>query len=97
MTADLTLGQKSTAFSALAVNTTNVPYVPYIMYELGLFPISGDTTPGTVYMDIIDGERFPRRGGYYHNTSNAGLGYVNANYTRSPAYAYYGVRSGFVE
>ena len=97
VTADLTLGQKSTAFSALAVNTANVPYVPYIMYELGLFPISGDTTPGTVYMDIVEGERFPRRGGGYSGTSNTGLGSVYAVYTRSGTNTYYGVRSGFVE
>ena len=97
VTADLTLGQKTTAFKDLAVNTANVPHVPYIMYELGLFPISGDTTPGTVYIDIVDGERFPRRGGYCGNASYAGLGCVSAYSTRSYTSAYYGVRSGFVE
>jgi len=97
VTADLTLGGKSTAFKDLAVNTANVPYVPCIMQELGLFPISGDTTPGTVYMDIIAGERFPRRGGFCNYASYAGLGCVFANYARSHTYANYGVRSGFFE
>lgn len=97
VTADLTLGQKSTAFKDLAVNSANVPYVPYIMYELGLFPISGDQTPGTVYMDIIAGERFPRRGGGCSYTSGAGLGYVGGNSDRSNTSTACGVRSGFVE
>jgi len=39
-------------------------------------------------------ERFPRRGGNYNNTSNTGLGYVNANNTRSNTNTNYGVRSG---
>ena len=39
------------------------------------------------------GERFPRRGGNYNNTSNAGLGYVNSNNTRGDDNANYGGRS----
>lgn len=38
--------------------------------------------------------RFPRRGGNYNNTSNTGLGYVNANNTRGNTNTNYGVRSG---
>ena len=94
---DTTLGQKSTAFKDLAVNTANVPYVPSIMYELGLFPISGDQTQGTVYIDFTTAERFPRRGGHYNNSSIPGLGCVLAYVSRSGASAYYGVRSGFLE
>lgn len=94
---DTTLGQKSTAFKDLAVNSVNVPYVPYIMYELGLFPISGDTTPGTVYIDFTTAERFPRRGGHCFYVSGAGLGGVHAYNARSLTSANYGVRSGFVE
>lgn len=94
---DTTLGQKSTAFKDLAVNTANVPYVPSIMYELGLFPISGDQTQGTVYIEFTTAERFPRRGGGYVNTSNSGLGYVHANSTRGYAGTICGVRSGFLE
>ena len=91
------VGQKSTAFKDLAVDSTHVPYVPSIMMELGLFPISGDTTPGTVYIDFADAERFPRRGGLCYSTSNAGLGGVSANAARSNSGTHYGVRSGFVE
>lgn len=36
--------------------------------------------------------RFPRRGGNYNNTSNAGLGYVNSNNTRGNTNTNYGAR-----
>ena len=96
VTADTTIGEKSTAFKDLAVNASNVPFVPAIMQELGLFPISGDDTLGTMYLNP-SGERFPRRGGGYLNTSGAGLGYVNGNGTRGGSYVHYGVRSAYVE
>ncbi|MDD2647333.1 MAG: hypothetical protein PHI27_06460 [Eubacteriales bacterium] len=66
---------RGTSFSALGVNSTNVPYVPHILKELGLFPISGDTTQGSVGVRFAEGEYVPRRGGNYSNTSGAGLGY----------------------
>ena len=94
---DQSIGQKSTAFASLAVNSTNVPHIPYIMFELGLFPISGDTTQGTVYHNFDGGERFPRRGGSYNDTSNAGLAFVDSYNGRGYANVPYGVRSGFVE
>ena len=96
VTADTTIGEKSTSFKDLAVNSTNLPYVPCIMRELGLFPISGDTTQGNTYINF-SGERFPRRGGYYYVTGYAGLGYVGASLARSNAFTFYGVRSGFLE
>ena len=37
--------------------------------------------------------RFPRRGGNYNDTSNAGLGYVNANNERGNENTNYGGRS----
>ena len=37
--------------------------------------------------------RFPRRGGNYNDTSNAGLGYVNGNNERGNENANYGGRS----
>lgn len=91
------IGSRNNAFKDMAVNSENVPYVPYILYELGLFPISGDTTQGSCYVNFDGGERFPRRGGYYSYTSNAGLGYVGCSYARSYTLIRYGVRSGFVE
>ena len=89
-------GQKSTSFAQLAVNTTNVPYVPAILQELGIFPISGDDTQGTTYHDFSGGERFPRRGGYYY-TSSAGLGYVLSYNVRGSSSVAYGVRSAYLE
>ena len=90
-------GQKSTSFAQLAVNTTNVPYVPAILQELGIFPISGDDTQGTIYHDFSGGERFPRRGGHYGHASNTGLGYVNSGSTRGNSNVSYGVRSAYLE
>lgn len=90
---DFTLGQKSTSFANLAVNTTHLPYVPSIVKELGLFPTgSGDSTPGNYYINFATGEFFPRRGGYYSSGSYAGLGCVYANYARGLASPYYGCR-----
>lgn len=91
------IGQKGTLFKDLAVNTSNVPYVPYILQELGIFPISGDDTQGNTYHDFNGGERFPRRGGTYGFTSYAGLGYVNSYYTRGFSNVDYGVRSAYLE
>ena len=91
------IGQKSTSFKDLAVNSTNVPYVPAILKELGIFPISGDQTQGNTYHDFNGGERFPRRGGTYYNTSNAGLGYVDSHGARGNSGVYYGVRSAYLE
>ena len=98
---DLTINaDKNTAFSNLAVNTEHVPFVPAILQELGLFPISGDTTQGTVYVHFSNtttDERFPRRGGGYDSTSSAGLAFVHSHGARGHSGPYYGARSGFVE
>lgn len=88
----------SRAFKDLTANAVNVPYIPTILQELGIFPITGDTTQGTVYYrNHVTTEYIPRRGGSYNNTSGAGLGCVGANYSRSFANAFYGVRSAFLE
>lgn len=88
---------RNTAFKDLLVNATNVPYVPAILMELGIFPISGDDTQGQTYVKFSAGEFFPRRGGDYVITSYAGLGCVSANDPRAHAYVVFGVRSAFVE
>ena len=90
------IGQKSTSFKDLAVNSTNVPYVPAILKELGIFPISGDQTQGNTYHDFNGGERFPRRGGCF-STALAGMGYVNSYYVRGSSSVHYGVRSAYCE
>lgn len=83
---------RGTAFTGLAVNSTNVPVIPCILRELGLFPCTGDNvTQGTFYVNL-SGERVARRGGYYSYASYAGLGFLYGGYTRSYASAYYGSR-----
>lgn len=93
------LANKSTAFKDLARNTSHVPYVPAILQELGIFPISGDQTQGTVYHNFTaeNTERFPRRGGYYSDASYTGLGCCSSHSGRGVSNVSYGVRSGFDE
>lgn len=80
-------------FKDLLVNSTNVPYVPHILKELGLFPTgAGDTTEGYYYIHMTSAERFPRRGGYYSDASGAGLGCVISNDVRGYTYAACGCR-----
>ena len=77
----------------MAYNATNLPYIPSIVKELGLFPTdSNDNTEGYYYQHMTQDERFPRRGGGYDYTSSAGLGYVTSNYPRGHAGAGYGCR-----
>jgi len=84
---------RGTNFKDLAYNATNLPYVPSIVKELGLFPTgSGDNTEGYYYQHMTQEERFPRRGGYYLSPSSAGLGYVNSSHPRGYAYTGYGCR-----
>lgn len=89
--------QRNTAFKDLAVNATNMPYVPHILKELGLFPLAGSTTQGQVYIQMTADERFPRRGGHYNSTSYAGLGYVNSYNSRANSSVYYGARPRSLE
>ena len=85
---------RGTYFKDLKANTERLPYVPYIVKELGLFPTgSDDKTEGYYYVYMGQGERFPRRGGVYSDTGSAGLGYVLSNNPRGDVSAYYGGRS----
>ena len=88
---------RSTSFKDLAVNATNIPHIPAIIKELGLFPCTGDTTQGLTYVSFTEAERFPRRGGLYINTSNAGLGYGNSCYSRANSNVNYGARPRSLE
>lgn len=71
---------------------TNLPCVPYIMRELGLFPTQESAMKGYSYMQFTAGERVPRRGGCCNDGGLVGLGFEDCNYPRSYAYWYYGVR-----
>lgn len=84
---------RGTSFKDLAYNATNLPYVPSIVKELGLFPTgSDDKTEGYYFQQMTQDERFPRRGGNYTATINSGLGYVNAAYSRGDWGVQYGSR-----
>lgn len=83
---------RGTDFKSLGVNSANLPYIPHIVRELGLFPTSGSTMRGYYYMQFINEERFPRRGGHYFNGGYIGLGCENCSNPRSHAYWYYGAR-----
>lgn len=83
---------RGTNFNALAVNSTNLPYIPHIVRELGLFPTTGSTMRGYYYMQFADAERFPRRGGGYGNGGAIGLGCEYCYGPRSGASWYYGAR-----
>jgi len=83
---------RGTAFKDMAVNTANLPYVPYILYELGLAPIPGMTVQGYFYVQMTQDERVARRGGNSNGTSSAGLAFLYCYYPRSRANVLYGGR-----
>lgn len=83
---------RGTNFKDLAVNSENLPYIPYIVRELGLFPTTGSTMKGYNYMQFTTDERFPRRGGAYYDGSSFGLGCEHCNSPRSYALWVYGAR-----
>lgn len=83
---------RGTTFTSMGVNTANVPYMPSIMYELGLAPIPGTKVRGYFYVHMTRDERVARRGGYYYSTSDAGVAYLNCYNPRSGSGAYYGGR-----
>lgn len=75
---------RGTDFKSLGVNSANLPYIPHIVRELGLFPTSGSTMRGYYYMQFINEERFPRRGGCYSGGA-IGLGYESCGNPRGDA------------
>ena len=81
----------ATDFRELAANSKNVPYVPAILKELGLFPTKGSTTTGPVQVAFDKQEHFPRAGGDFAS-GNAGFGSLDCNQTRTAAGRNYGVR-----
>lgn len=83
---------RGTSFKDLAVNSTNLPHIPYIVRELGLFPTTGSTMKGYNYMQFTTDERFPRRGGSGNYGSYFGLGFEYCSDPRSNAGRYFGAR-----
>lgn len=83
---------RGTNFKDIAVNDSNVPYMPYIMYELGLAPIPGTNVQGYFNIQMTSEERVARRSGRYSNTSYSGVAALNFNNHRTSVQAFYGAR-----
>lgn len=83
---------RGVTFKSMGVNATNVPYMPSIMYELGLAPVPGTNVQGYFYVQMTKDERVARRGGYCDSTSSAGMAFLHCYYPRSGAGAGYGGR-----
>ncbi len=83
---------RNTAFKDVAVNSTNLPFVPYILYELGLAPLPGTTVDGTLSIQFTAEERICRRGGSYTSQSNAGIASLGCYLARNSNHEYYGAR-----
>lgn len=81
-----------TNFKDLVANSANLPYIPHIVRELGLFPTTGSTMRGYYYMQFTDAERCPRRGGVYYGGGYIGLGFEDCSDPRSLAHRVYGAR-----
>lgn len=84
--------QRNTAFKDVAVNGANMPYVPTILYELGLCPLPGTTVDGTLYVQFTAEERVARRGGTYRSAAGAGVACLHCLDPRSYSYVSYGAR-----
>lgn len=83
---------RGTTWKDMGVNSTNLPYVPSILYELGLAPVPGCTVQGYFYVQMTQDERVARRGGGCNGASGAGMAYLGCLSPRSHAGAYYGGR-----
>lgn len=70
-------------FKDLTANSANLPYVPHIVRELGLFPTVGSATPGNYAVAFTRSERMPVRGAAMTAGGYAGLGYVMATNGRT--------------
>lgn len=85
-------------FKDLKANEVNVPHVPYILRELGIFPTQGSKTEGYYWLRNHEGQEYmPRRGGSYINGAIAGLGCLDCSYPRSAVGVASGARGRFME
>jgi hypothetical protein len=69
--------------------------VPARMKQLGLFPVGAGLGGDSIYTNN-NGERLPFRGGYWGNTSGAGVFALNLNSPRSLAGTSFGFRCAYV-
>ena len=85
-------GMAYSPFKDIKVNTSRMPYVPSILYELGLAPIPGTTVDGYVEFDLTREEQLPRRSGYaVHST--AGIAWLDFHESRTSIRDYCGSRA----
>lgn len=89
---------KNVGFTSLT-KASDLPYVPALLKELGIFPSLPDSaTQGVAYYTNTEGAEFiPRRGGSFYYGSYAGLGCVSCLNPRGSVGTGFGVRSAFVE
>ena len=92
ITLDTVTPYRGTYFKDLAYNSVNLPHIPYIVRELGLFPTQGSQMAGYYYMQFTQDERFPRRGGASSSGGGIGLGYEHCSNPRSTTDWNYGAR-----
>lgn len=83
---------RSTAYKNIAVDSTTLPYVPSILYELGLCPLPSTTVDGMIYVMFTKDERVARRGGYYAGAPGAGVAGLRCYHARAIADVDYGSR-----
>lgn len=62
-----------TSFADIAVNTDNMPYVPTILYELGLAPLEGTTVGGSIRIPYTSEKCVFSRGGRSNDPMASGM------------------------
>ncbi|MCM1578714.1 MAG: hypothetical protein NC078_07965, partial [Ruminococcus sp.] len=87
-------------------NDTNVKFkdvkavsgvsIPKILIAAGLFPDSGQSTPGH-YWARNNGERLPFRGSSFNGASGGGVSALSLNHARSRVHSDVSFRSAFVD
>ncbi len=84
--------EHQTAFKDVVANSSNLPFVPCIVRELGIFPTPGSNTRG-LYRILFKRElRMARTGGSWTNLSNSGLGYIYISFSNESRVEYIGAR-----
>lgn len=87
------------SFASVSAASTVCTAAKEILYALGILPDSTtfDYESDYFYVNNGNAERFPIRGGYWSNGTNAGVFYSNFYNARTNAYGGIGFRSAFYE
>lgn len=62
---------RSVVFNTIQVDTSEITYMPYIMYELGLAPLPGTQLQHVLYWDQLNAARHWNAGRAFHNNTRA--------------------------